>query len=512
MSKSMQEIAWNDPELRSLLGSYNNNTKHIEDNESESWEEIIPFDEYNLPSFPMEVFPSWLQEYIFAVQENTQTPLDMSCMMAFSTLSVALAKKFSIQPSSGWIEPLNTYIITFMAPSNRKSSVFKLFTNPLIEHETEENSRKKIEIEQSRAERDVMERMIEELKKELVKSKQKGTEEENNAINEELNTKIEELEKKQFIHPLRYFTDDVTPEQLITLMLKNNEKMAMLSAEGGFFDLIKGRYTSNTNIDVYLKGYSGDHITVDRRGRTEKVSNPHLTVGLFAQLDVINNLPEYFYNRGLMARFLYCIPKSFIGYRKIETAAIPQKVSELYNQNIKRLLLFKQRGTIFTLEEAAQKHFNNYRNQIEVSMREGNDLSYGHFQSWAGKLVGQVARLFGLLHVANHTSMDIPPLQINEETILKGLRLSDYFLDHMMATFGMLNGEKNDDAIYLLKKLQDKNIQEIPYRDLQQATRKKIVTADEFKKILNILVERNFIKIKKVGKKEIISRNPILLK
>ncbi|MGE1166839.1 DUF3987 domain-containing protein, partial [Peribacillus simplex] len=92
-------------------------------------------------------------------------------------------------------------------------------------------------------------------------------------------------EKSEFVHPIRYFTDDVTPEQLITLMLNNAGRMAVLSAEGGFFDLIKGRYSSNTNIDVYLKGFSQDQITVDRRGRTEKVDDPHLTVGLFAQLD-----------------------------------------------------------------------------------------------------------------------------------------------------------------------------------------------------------------------------------
>ncbi|MES5921929.1 YfjI family protein [Bacillus cereus group sp. RP37] len=293
-----------------------------------------------------------------------------------------------IQPSKGWYEPLNTYLITFMPPSNRKLSVFKAFMFPLLEHENEENTKRRIAIEQSRHEKDVLERLIEDLKKDLVKAKQNQSEEDAAAIQGELNAKVEEMEKAEFVHPIRYFTDDVTPEQLITLMLNNAGRMAVLSVEGGFFNLIKGRYSSNTNIDVYLKGFSQDQITVDRRGRTEKVDDPHLTVGLFAQLDFIKRLPEYFYNRGLMARFLYAVPKSFIGYRKIETAEI---------------------------REEAQMLFNKYRIHMETLMREGNELSYGHFQSWGGKLVGQVARIIALIHIAHHAHCGSIPAEISIE-------------------------------------------------------------------------------------------------
>ncbi|SCV19933.1 Hyphotheical protein [Bacillus cereus] len=355
----------------------------------QEWGEIITFDEYEVPLFPVEVFPKWLREYIEGVAEQTQTPVDMACMMALSVLSVAfLAKRCSIQPSKGWYEPLNTYLITFMPPSNRKSSVFKAFMFPLLEHENEENTKRRIAIEQSRHEKDVLERLIEDLKKDLVKAKQNQSEEDAAAIQGELNAKVEEMEKAEFVHPIRYFTDDVTPEQLITLMLNNAGRMAVLLVEGGFFNLIKGRYSSNTNIDVYLKGFSQDQITVDRRGRTEKVDDPHLTVGLFAQLDFFKRLPEYFYNRGLMARFLYAVPKSFIGYRKIETAEI---------------------------REEAQMLFNKYRIHMETLMREGNELSYGHFQSWRGKLVGQVARIIALIHIAHHAHCGSIPAEISIE-------------------------------------------------------------------------------------------------
>lgn len=39
------------------------------------------------------------------------------------------------------------------------------------------------------------------------------------------------------------------------------------SAEGGVFDSMAGRYEKGANFDIYLKGHSGDPITVDRIGR-----------------------------------------------------------------------------------------------------------------------------------------------------------------------------------------------------------------------------------------------------
>ncbi|ANP83883.1 hypothetical protein BAQ53_24465 [Bacillus sp. B25(2016b)] len=481
-------------------------------NSAGEWGEINPFDEYEVPSFPVEVFPKWLRDYIEDVAEHTQTPADMSCMMALSVLSVVLAKKYTIQPSRGWYEPLNTYLITFMPPSNRKSSVFKAFTFPLLEHESEENERRRVDVEQSKHEREVLERLVEDLKKEWVKAKQTQSEEDAAAVQGELNAMVEEMEKIESIHHVRYFTDDVTPEQLVTLMLNNSGRMAVLSAEGGFFDLIKGRYSSNTNIDVYLKGFSQDQITVDRRGRTEKVDDPHLTVGLFAQLDVIKHLPEYFYNRGLMARFLYTVPKSFIGYRKIETEDIREDVQQRYSRQIKKLLTLRCENVSLSLSEEARLLFNGYRMQMEQRMGDGSDLSYGHFQSWAGKLPGQVARIMALIHIAHHVNQETIPTEIEERIVQGGLYISQYFIEHMMATFGLLSaGSSEEDAKYLWKVILNQGKEIIAYRDIQLLVIKRFKKAEHLKRTLNELSERNYVKEYKEGRKTFIAINPILL-
>jgi hypothetical protein len=64
------------------------------------------------------------------------------------------------------------------------------------------------------------------------------------------------------------------------------------STEGGVFDVIAGRYNGNIpNMDVWLKGHSGDMIRVDRKGRPpEYIRKPAMTLGLMIQSDVLKAL------------------------------------------------------------------------------------------------------------------------------------------------------------------------------------------------------------------------------
>ena len=61
-----------------------------------------------------------------------------------------------------------------------------------------------------------------------------------------------------------------------------------MSAEGGVFDLMAGRYsaTGMPNFEVFLKGHAGDTIIVDRVGRpAERIDHPAVTIKLLANLD-----------------------------------------------------------------------------------------------------------------------------------------------------------------------------------------------------------------------------------
>ena len=124
----------------------------------------------------------------------------------------------------------------------------------------------------------------------------------------EISEKQRELESLKPVHPVRLIVDDVTPEKLVSLMAANDGKMAVISAEGGLFDILAGLYNSNVNIDPFLKAYTGDSIQIDRQGRpSETIDNPALTMLLMIQPSVLEKIIENgkFNGRGLTARFLY---------------------------------------------------------------------------------------------------------------------------------------------------------------------------------------------------------------
>ncbi len=102
----------------------------------------------------------------------------------------------------------------------------------------------------------------------------------------------------------------------------------MISAEGGIFDTIAGRYSSNIPIlDVWLKGHAGDPLRVDRKGRApEYVQRPALTLCLMIQPVTLSAIArnEMFRGRGLLARFLFALPPSKVGHRRAGAPRSPR--------------------------------------------------------------------------------------------------------------------------------------------------------------------------------------------
>src|SRR5207237_7670865 len=73
--------------------------------------------------------------------------------------------------------------------------------------------------------------------------------------------------------------DDVTPERLGGVLQEQRGRVAVMSPEGGLFDIMAGRYSQNGPcFDVLLKAHAGDDLRVDRVNRpSEYVEAPALT-------------------------------------------------------------------------------------------------------------------------------------------------------------------------------------------------------------------------------------------
>jgi replicative DNA helicase len=506
------------PDNLQLMTQFNEEQRYME-----QWEEPVYYDKYNLPAFNVEIFPNWLKDFINAVAVTTQTPVDMAGMGALTILSIALAKNYEINPYGDWIEPLNTYCLTLMGPANRKSSVFREMCLPVIQFEKEENERLHLEAQKVESTKRALQRRIDHLEGLYAKDGDDN-------IFEEIAEAQQELESLPDVYLPTFITDDATPETLVTLMKQNKERIAVISAEAGLFGMVNGRYNGQINLEVYLKGHTGDYLRVDRRGRTECLEAPLITIGIFGQPDAVKNLPPVFHGRGLMARFLYSSPKDFKSFRDVRPKPIPANLRNQYIKNIKLLMQqMTEKPIILKFGNDADALFQAFQESIEIQLRDGGALS--EIPEWGGKLVGNIARIAALLHIAKHIegylSPATIPVDIDAETVHGATTLSNFFIEHAKASLGKMRiTTETEEAVDLLrvihrkyKKLYDDTgliSSPIPYREIQQAVKSRY-DSKQLKFLSNVLEERGFVRLftdaKSTSKpKQYLMVNPYLLK
>lgn len=73
------------------------------------------------PTFPVDAFPPAIRDYVLAVAETTQTPVDMAATAALAVLALCQQGKYRIKGKDDWIEPLNLFTVIVAESSERKS-------------------------------------------------------------------------------------------------------------------------------------------------------------------------------------------------------------------------------------------------------------------------------------------------------------------------------------------------------------------------------------------------------
>lgn len=446
------------------------------------WDTPIPFDEFDLPTFPVDALPSAVRDYVKAVAETTQTSVDMAAVASLAILSICLQGKYRIWGKPDWSEPLNTYCVIVLPPAERKSAVMALMTAPLEDYEQEINSAMDAQIIESQMKKAVLEKERRMLEDKVSKGKAEAS---------ELADKAKEISSFREIQPLKLFVDDVTAEKLASVLAENNSKAAIVSAEGGIFDILNGIYTKNVNIDVFLKGHSGDTIRVDRIGRaSESILHPTLTMLLAVQPEVLNGLMSNgtFRGRGLTARFLYAMPKSTLGIRAFHTAPIAESVRNEYTRLIRSLLEADGKEEPITLSGEAtavlEKLFRDTESRFQTDLAEIAD--------WAGKYVGAVLRIAGLLHATQHHGF-LDFTEVSGETMENAVRIGKYFLEHAKVAYSLMEADPvNKQSERLLSAIQKHQLLEFSRRDAMRLCR-NFKTAESIQPVLNRLCEYGYI-------------------
>jgi hypothetical protein len=434
-----------------------------------------------LPLFPTDALPGWVRDQVEAVAHFTQTPVDLAGTVALATLATAVGGRIQVKVRGSWVEPTNLFVVGALPPGSRKSAVFAAMTKPLYQAEKALVDKFEPVIRDVETLIDITRADAERAKRDAAKAATTTEKEEAKQEAMSLMNELAGLMEGEPPRP-RLICDDVTPEAAAELLARQGGRLGVLSAEGGIFSILAGRYSGVPNLDLFLKGHAGDALRVDRKSSVPiVVDHPALTLGLTVQPEVLRQiaLMPGFRGRGLLARILYCLPANTVGWRQVGVeppaeeiassyearminiakamygapvkerykASVDEDGYELDDQGIRigHVSEAKDSGRFdlnfelepLVLDAKAERLILEAENALEPRLRPDGDL--GYLADWASKLIGATARIAGLLHAAENLAVTTTP--ITGEQMANAIRIGEYFIAHAVSAFDEMGAD-----------------------------------------------------------------------
>jgi putative DNA primase/helicase len=410
------------------------------------WTEPILFDSKSVPRLSPELFPKQLSNYVMAVSETVQVPVELVILLTLPMLATAAQRKFVIRPygNRDYFEPVNLWAVAVLPPASRKTEVYKRQVHAVVEWQRERAQELAGTVAEQAIMKDILEKRIMELKKRAAAAKDEHE-------RGELAHEATELQKQipaEIILP-RLFAGDVTPERLQDLLAEQGGRMSILADEGGIFEVMAGLYNDGrANIDVFLGGHAGSPCVVERAGRNVNLTNPALTFGLTVQPQIIRELSKgskrKFRGLGCLARFIYAIPVSNIGSRDVRKGGtVPQELQAYYDGMIAGLLDVplkldehgRDRPIVISLDTEAQELLYQFADYIEQN--QGDGRRFESIQDWTGKLPGAAARIIALCHIAEF-GITAGTMTVSAALVKKVIEFCTNLIAHAQAAFDMM--------------------------------------------------------------------------
>jgi hypothetical protein len=435
-----------------------------------------------LPEFPLDALPPAVAGWASAVAEESQTPPDLAAMTALSVLSAA-GMGTAVVDCGAWEEELALYVLVAMPSGDRKSTVLRAGLAPLRALERERRDEAGPEVRELRSRRAVLEKREKKLIEEIAKTSEADS---RITLEAELTQTIEELARIGEPVPPRLLADDATAEALARL-LAHHGSIAVIAAESALLDNLGGRYSDGVpNLHLICAAYSGEATVIDRKQHDpEEIERPLVTVGLAVQPHVLEALVSHRVARaqGLVARFAYALPETQLGARRINAPRAPRGIQDGWEAVVRRVFETPKTGdksdrtpdsgtsvtsvtvlggSRITLAHGARALLDALRAELEPRLAEDGDLR--PVADWIARHAGRVARVAGLLHLAEHP-LTAP---IAEATMRDARRIGDYLLAHGLAA---LRGF--DPLVFrALKWLARRGEHTVTQRDLQRGVTK----------------------------------------
>ncbi len=251
------------------------------------------------------------------------------------------------------------------------------------------------------------------------------------------------------------------------------------------------------NLGIYLKGHAGDDVQVNRIGRPEEfIEKPALSVGLLCQPDLLRDIAKQrtMKGRGLLARFLWSMPRSIVGNRDIHPRSIDDRTKTAYSNAIWGLLsvgLPDEGPYILRPDRDAGVLLDVFRGDMEGRLIGDCEP----FQDWAGKLAGLVCRLAAVIHGYTHPA-DYFTKPIDAAAMDSAIQIASYAIEHARYVFGALGADPTVAVARKIAGLLAEYGTSISRREIYERVKglADVQSSDDLVEPLRILCEHGYIR------------------
>jgi hypothetical protein len=209
-----------------------------------------------------------------------------------------------------------------------------------------------------------------------------------------------------------------------------------------------------------------------------------------------------FRGRGLLARFLYALPSSRVGYRVLNPPSVPKSVADDYTNLIRAALRVgpavdgqgKPGPHIVRVGADALAELDHFRSWTETALRSHGDLAA--LRDWGSKLPGAVCRIAGIFHALIHAPTGFPAAQqLDAETMLGAIAIGEYAVGHAKAAFCEMGANPATSlARRILAWVTEGRLTGFTRRDAFNELRGAVQRVDALDEPLRLLAEHGFIR------------------
>jgi hypothetical protein len=398
----------------------------------EDWLRPVELAEAYGPAFPVTALSAWHQRFVAELADQVQIAPDAAALGSIAMIGAAAAKTVVVRVQPGDEHPLNFWGLVVSAPGDGKTPLMDELRRPFDQVEVQQREASRAEAARAATERQIVQLELRRLEGQAARSEDSDERQDLTARAVELRKTLEQ--RRPGLPTLT--TGDCTPLGLIGLLARNRGRLALLTDEGDqlFSKILQRSKSGAEDIADMLKSYSGAPIDRHDAHREYRVPGAALSIVAFTQPQPFAKVMgvQAFHGKGFLGRFAIVLPRSLMGARKQRRPDLSTEAKSAYHGLMRRLLdqPIPETPLVLTLTDAA---FDIFAERATAADRELVTATDPNFRWWLGKLRGLIARLAGILHLAEPAHWGVSV--ISAETMARAVEIGAYLAAHARVAY-----------------------------------------------------------------------------